>query len=403
MDVPRRRRRRSRNGCTRVTFLRMQAAETLKYLLVPLRGASLVLIVIFSALLLIAASGGLLGLPLALITISWFFKYGFALLDHVAEGVIEPPVLSYEMVNPVNESRPLGLALIVFAYGLLTETLSHWLGSDVAAALRTAGLLLLPAIIMAQAAGGFWQSLNPIVLLQIVMRVPGSYLLILAVLAGFWLLATALVSWLPAAELPFAVHIPLPESVRIAILMYAWLASFAMIGGVLYVRRHELGFEPTHSPEREAQKAERERQRELDRLIDRIFAEWRGGAYGNAWRTIERHLQSCARPNDELRALFVRAEQWPDGRLAYRLAQELLPHLLAARRTGDALEIVRSQLRADARFKPIASADAIKLIELARDAGDRRTARMLLAGFADKYDDQVAQRIAAQLAQQLER
>ena len=165
-------------------------------------------------LLLIAASGGLLGLPLALLTISWFFKYGFALLDHVADGVIEPPVLSYEMVNPVNESRPLGLLLVVFAYAALTEIVGYSLGAQVTAALRALGLLLLPAIIMTQAAGGFWQSLNPIVLLQIVVRVPGSYALILVVLAGFWWLASRLVGWLPAAELPFAVHIPLPESVR---------------------------------------------------------------------------------------------------------------------------------------------------------------------------------------------
>jgi hypothetical protein len=381
----------------------MQATETLKYLLVPLRGASLTLIVIFSILLLIAVSGGLLGLPLVLLTLSWFFKYGFALLDHVADGVIEPPVLSYEMLNPINESRPLGLVLIVFVFGVLTEALSYWLGARVTEALQVVGLLLLPAIIMTQAATSFWQSLNPVVLFQIVWRVPGSYLLILAVLAGFWSLASALVSWLPAAELPFAVRIPLPESVRIAILMYAWLASFAMIGGVLYVRRQELGFEPSYSPERDAEKADRERQREIDQLIDRIFAEWRGGAYGNAWRTIEAHLQKSARPSEELQVLFARAEQWPDGRLAYRLAQELLPHLLAARRTGDALNIVRSQLRADERFRPLASTDTIKLIELARDAGDRRTARMLLADFANRYEDQVAQRIAAQLAQQLER
>jgi hypothetical protein len=381
----------------------MQAAETLKYLLIPLRGASLVLIAIFSVLLLIAASGGLLGLPLALLTISWFFKYGFALLDHVADGVGEPPVLSYEMVNPINESRPLGLLLVVSAFSFGTEVLGSWLGAEVTTALRALGLLLLPAIIMAQAAGGFWQSLNPLVLLQLIARVPGSYVLILAVLAGFWLLASTLVSWLPAAELPFSVYIPLPESVRIAVVMYAWLASFAMIGGVLYVRRQELAFEPTHSPEREAEKAERERQRELDHLIDRIFAEWRGGAYGNAWRTIEAHLQKSARPSEELRELFARAEQWPDGRLAYRLAQELVPQLLAARRTGDALDIVRSQLRVHVGFKPIASTDTIKLIELARNAGDRRTARLLLAGFADKYDDELARRIAVQLAQQLER
>jgi hypothetical protein len=212
-----------------------------------------------------------------------------------------------------------------------------------------------------------------------------------------------LVTWLPAAELPLSIEIPLPESVRIAILMYAWLASFAMIGGVIFVRRLELGFEPSHSPEREAEKAHRERQHEIDHVIDRIFAEWRGGAYGNAWRTIETHLNNSPRPSEELKYLFQRASQWPDQRLAHRLAQELIPQLLAARRTGDALNIARAQLRVDENFRPLASADTIKLIELARDAGDRRTARALLNGFFERYQDDVAQRIAGQLARQLER
>jgi hypothetical protein len=60
-------------------------------------------------------------------------------------------------------------------------------------------------------------------------------------------------------------------------------------------------------------------------------------------------------------------------------------------------------LQVDGNFRPLASADTIKLIELARDAGDRRTARTLLNGFFERYQDGVAQRIAGQLARQLER
>ena len=381
----------------------MHAMETLKYLLVPLRGASITLIVLFSFLLLIAAKGGLMGLPLALIILSWFFKYGFALLDKVADGVNEPPVLSYEMVNPANESRPLGLLAIVGLFYLLTGMLESTLGSELVTVLRAIGLVLVPAIIMVQVMDGFLESLDPSRLLQIIARVPGSYVLILVLLAGSWWLATMLVTWLPAAELPLSISIPMPDVGRIAILMYAWLASFAMIGSVLYIRRAELDFEPSHSPERAAKKAEHERQREVDQLIDRVFAEWRGGAYGNAWRTIEKHLSSSPRPSEELQLLFQRASQWPDQRLAHRLAQELIPQLLAARRTGDALHIARAQLQADADFRPLKGADTIKLIELARDAGDRRIARLLLAGFDERYEDDIARRIAGQLAQQLER
>ncbi len=57
----------------------------------------------------------------------------------------------------------------------------------------------------------------------------------------------------------------------------------------------------------------------------------------------------------------------------------------------------------DAKFKPLKGEDTIKLIELARDAGDRRIARLLLAGFDERYEDDMARRIAGQLAQQLER
>lgn len=381
----------------------MHAMETLKYLLIPLRSASVILIALFSFLLLLAAKGGLMGLPLALVIVSWFFKYGFAMLDQVADGTHEPPVLSYEMVNPANESRPLGLLAIVGTFYLFTGMLVPSLGSGTVTVLRAIGLLLVPAIVMTQTLDGFMESLNPLKLLQIVLRVPDSYVLILVVLAGAWWLATVLAVWLPGAELPFAIGIPFSALLSVAVLMYAWLASFAMMGGVLYVRRDELGFEPSHTPERAAEKADRERDREIDRLIDRIFAEWRGGAYGNAWRTIEKHLASSERPSDELQALFQRASQWPDQRLAHRLAQELIPQLLVARRTGDALKVARAQLKADAKFKPLKGEDTIKLIELARDGGDRHTARLLLAGFAERYEDDVARKIAGQLAQQLER
>ena len=74
-----------------------------------------------------------------------------------------------------------------------------------------------------------------------------------------------------------------------------------------------------------------------------------------------------------------------------------------ARRTGDALRVARAQLKADAKFKPLKGEDTIKLIELARDGGDRHTARLLLTGFAERYEDAVARKIAGQLAQQLER
>ncbi len=126
------------------------------------------------------------------------------------------------------------------------------------------------------------------------------------------------------------------DVLHVAILMYAWLASFAMIGGVLYVRRAELWLS-SHRIHRNARRRKKSVSVSvsIDLLIDRIFAEWRGGAYGNAWRTIEKPLSSSPRPGDELQILFQRASQWPDQRLASSFGTRADPALAGcARRTA---------------------------------------------------------------------
>jgi hypothetical protein len=185
--------------------------------------------------------------------------------------------------------------------------------------------------------------------------------------------------------------------------LYGWLALFAIMGGVLFEHRVDLGLDPKESPERQQAKARREHDKELDLVVDRVFAEWRGGAVHNAWRSVERHLRERAQPEQALRDLLERAERWPDQRLANRLAQELLPHLLRTRRPGEALDMVRARLRADSAFRPIEAGDLIKVAELARDAGDRSTARALLADFERRFPDNPGHALVSRLAQQLER
>jgi hypothetical protein len=186
--------------------------------------------------------------------------------------------------------------------------------------------------------------------------------------------------------------------------MYGWLAIFALIGGVLFERRADLGFDldPDGSPPADdSTDAQRERLR--DQQIDRIYAEWRGGAQENAWQTINTHLEQSADPLAELRWLYERTARWPDSRLANRLAQELLPKLLTIRRTGEALNIARTCLRADADFRPRLSQDLLNLVRLARDAGDRPVARALLRDFHRFYPGDAQRAAADALTQQLDR
>jgi hypothetical protein len=376
----------------------MGAAAILRYLAVPLRTAPLLLIGIFSVLLVLALRAGFLGIPLGLILLSWFSKYSFVLMDHTAEGAAEPPVLSVEMVNPLSEQRPLILLLMVIGLFYAASWAGHWIGDRGALGLLFAAGAILPAVVAVQGATNtVVQSLNPRRVLGLIMRLRGDYLVILGFIALVWLFARFV--------LESSIGGALPLVAQVALIMYAWLAVFALIGGVLFERRFDIGLDDVHTPESlDAVDDDRDApdERTRDKEIDRIYAEWRGGAHANAWNTVLGLVGKSSDPIAELRWLYQRAAQWPDGRLADRLARELLPRLLAQRSTGEALDLVRERLKKDARFRPAGSADLLTLVHLARAAGDRATARLLLRDFRKLYPGDPAQAMVDRLNTQLQ-
>jgi hypothetical protein len=376
---------------------RMSAAAILRYLAIPLRMAPLLLIGTFSILLVVAAKAGLLGIPLGLILLSWFTKYSFVLMDQLAEGVVEPPVLSIEMVNPLSEQRPMVLLLLTIGLFYASGAASYWVGEQGALVLKVAAGAILPAVVAVQGATGtVVQSLNPRRVLGLIWRLRGDYVLILGFIGLVWLFSGLVVeSWIGDA---------LPFVLRIALLMYAWLAVFSLIGGVLFERRLDIGLDDVHTPEALDTDDDDDEpdDRSRDKEIDRIYAEWRGGAHATAWKTVLTLVSQSKDEVAELRWLYQRAAQWPDSRLAERLARELLPRLLAKRITGEALDLARERLRKDARFRPAASADLVTLVHLARTAGDRATARLLLQDFSTLFPGDPAQAVVDRLNTQLQ-
>jgi hypothetical protein len=377
----------------------MSAAAILRYLAIPLRMAPLLLIGTFSVLLILAMKAGLLGIPLGLIILSWFTKYSFVLMDHLADGVVEPPVLSIEMVNPLSEQRPMIMLLMTIGLFYASDAASYWVGKPGALVLMIAGGAILPAIVAVQGATGtVVQSLNPRRVLGLIGRLRGDYVLILGFIGLVWLVLRIV--------LESALGDALPLVLRIALLMYAWLAVFSLIGGVLFERRLELGLDDVHTPESVAPGGddddETPDERARDKEIDRIYAEWRGGAHANAWKSVLALVSQGKDELAELRWLYQRAAQWPDGRLAERLARELLPRLLAKRITGEALDVTRERLRKNPQFRPTGSADLLTLVHLAKAAGDRATARQLLHDFATLYPGDPAQPVVDRLNTQLQ-
>jgi hypothetical protein len=194
--------------------------------------AILLLIAAISLGLALARFAGLFGLPLALILISWFFKYAYALLDDVAHGVDEAPVLSMEMVNPLAQRPAAQLAICLGAWAL-----THWTDGGVRVAFIALLALTLPAsVAILGASGKVLQAVNPLALWT-VMRALGAYYAGVLALIG----VGGLLAW-------WILALPVWLVFKLAVVQFVVLAIFNAIGAALYEHREQLDLEVLRSP-----------------------------------------------------------------------------------------------------------------------------------------------------------
>lgn len=365
-----------------------------RYLALPLHAAPLMLVAIFAVLLTLANYAGFFGLAAAFILVSWFLKYAFMVLDHAAQGRSGAPVLDVETANPLGEMRPWIYVALIAAFLSVVAATESLLGPGVATALRVVGLLALPAIVATHAiSGSLAEALNPRTAFEMVRRLGSDYLFVLATALvcgaiGRW------VAWEASGT---------PLMLRLAIWMLLWLAMFATLGGVIYERRLEIGYEPQHSPERRAASETSDRDRDRARFADRLFHEYRSGSLTNVLATIQERISACGTPIDEYAWMLERASAWPNPKLAHRLAQDLLPLLLAARRNGEALDVVQRRVSADPGFRPATAGQTITAALLARSAGNTALARLLVSDFEARFPDDPTPGSVEQLRQLLQR
>jgi amino acid transporter len=78
----------------------------LLHLVRPARGGAIGGVIVFAVLLTLGGKPALIGIPAALISLSWFFKYAYIVFDHGVRSLDEPPALDIAMLNPVDEQRP---------------------------------------------------------------------------------------------------------------------------------------------------------------------------------------------------------------------------------------------------------------------------------------------------------
>src|SRR5579859_5688170 len=119
--------------------------KVLSHLLRPLRGGAAGVLIVFALLLSVAAKAGLMGIPLAVILTSWFFKYAYVLFDHTVRGFDEPPALDIQMLNPLDEQRPTAQVAILGLIYAAVHFAQAKVGPALALVIAVAAALFLPA------------------------------------------------------------------------------------------------------------------------------------------------------------------------------------------------------------------------------------------------------------------
>ncbi len=337
----------------------------LRYLALPARPSGLLLIGVLTIGFGLAVRAGFVGIPLGLMMLFWLLAYSYVLLEHVAHGAREPPVLSIEMVNPVAAGRPLSQLAIVLLAAALLRTLARPLGPTLLHLLELLLLLALPASIAASGiARHWWQALAPATLWALARGLGTSYLVLIALAV----LGTAALLGLYA--------LGLPAWLLCIGFTYAWLSLYAAIGGALFEARAALGFEAMHAPERTELRRSAQQDQQRARFLDGIYGQARSGNLAGAWQALQRELAAHGHGFDAYEWMLAGMALPELEPLAQRLAQDYLSRALG-RDNGRVLRIVRERLAIDPAFRPRSSVETARVVELARLAGDRALAARL--------------------------
>jgi len=346
----------------------------IRYLLLPWRVAPLLLVGTFTIVLALCIRARFAGIFPAVLLVSWFFKYCFALLDSAVAGEEEPPVLSVEMINPFDEQRPLAQAVLIGAGWALASWLGAKLGRPALFASGALMLAVLPAsVAVLGITGNPFRAAYPVALGALIRGTGRDYA---------WLLIATL---LCASGLYALAQTEMPLGLLVALVLLAFLTVFALIGGAVHENRFALGVATLTRAERRAERDQREHANERNRMLDRSFGHARLGRIRDAWAEIERWtLEHChdapdrrARAHEEYAALIESASRWDDPQIADRLVSDHLGRLLTQRETGTALDVLERRLASNPRFRPASPAHATRLRELAALAGRRSLHRAL--------------------------
>jgi hypothetical protein len=341
----------------------------LRALSMPLQPTSLMFVGFSAALLaLIWGVAGIFSIAAIVGTfflVSWLNKYAYSQLEQAAQGVADAPVASAEMLGPFGGARP-WVHPVLAAGGLLLMSSTPAIGR---AALGVAALVLFPASVGALAVSQrLIDAVNPLALKRVIVGMGWVYLVLVAAEAVVVISSIALIA------------MPLWSVVSYAALELLMLYLYTLIGGALFVRRVELGFEPLASPEHKSELADQAQAKRRQQMIDEVYGAARVREAAQAVLVLKRWL--AAAPAHTLQAdvpaILGQALLFPEQRGLPTVARTLISHLVEIRRLSLALSVMDTVATAVADFTPESEAEVVALAQYAILAGRRTLARSMI-------------------------
>jgi hypothetical protein len=319
--------------------------------------------VVYGLLLGLASFAGFFGMLLWIMLMLSLWRYGYAVLRHVANGWNHFPPPDIESTNPFGEfavvfhSLLFSLLLYLLATTPFVVGVARWL-------LLFAVLAVFPAsaAIMAMTRNAL-AALGPTSLASLVRDLGTDYLRLLAVSLLLGALLT-FASWLAAASFMLAV-------VGDILAVWTVLALFLATGATLRAHRSDLDL--VAGLDDAAERGERERQAGWQKALDRAYASARGGLPAQAYRTVKELVASEGESLEIHQWAFNGMLAWEEPQHAALFGERFARKLWDAGRKFEALELAERCLKLSPRFAPPAAFTA-ELAGYARSLGRHRTA-----------------------------
>jgi len=341
--------------------------DSLRVLLVPFHATNLILVGVFSFLLTICLKVGsyaeYAGWFAGWFLQVWVFKYCYVLVEHLAQGSSEPPVLDIDMLSPA-ELRPWMQAALISLGGWGC----YYIGGTAGITLGIVLLALFPATAVVLGFGESpLQAINPLTLTRVIRGLGPFYLALLLALV-----ICGAIAWM--------LHrLSLWTLVECAIALWCEVAFFSLVGASIYLRRRQLGYEPTRSPERAASRAEADRLKQRARMVDDVFQLVRIGKHVEATAPLAKWLIDSDGEHASKDAFYV-AEQslkWGSTAALNPIGSTLIRHLMRFGRPDAALAVFEILRGRSPTFTMDSAHDLRALAEYAESKGREALAQSM--------------------------